>query len=318
MEIDVVSAPNGGLLLINYHYVRDAEYPHPGIYPIGPNAFRQQVRDLTDQLRAATPEEVEAFGRGEWTFEKPAVFFTFDDGLVDHLLVAALLNDQNVKGAFFVSSRPLVEGRPLAVHKVHWLRATTPPAAFRSEFLGMIDHGEMPPIGAAMKHNARATYVYDTPEDAELKYLMNFVLQPEAVDRVTERMLAARGVTNAEFCREFYILNPAEFRALASAGHVIGCHGHSHLPFTSLPEDRLAEEINCCIACLTDVSGRRPNWVSYPYGSPTAVPADPHRFCQDFGFAIGLTLTRDWNHPGQASAALNRINTNEVHRYLSF
>ena len=99
---------------------------------------------------------------------------------------------------------------------------------------------------------------------------------------------------------------------------MIGCHGHSHLPFRSLSGADLAEDVGRCVASLEEVTGRRPTWVSYPYGSPTAIPRDPEAFCRAFGFEVGLTLQREWNRPGRSAAALNRINTNEINQFVSF
>ena len=102
-----MSPPDGGLLLVNYHYVRATRYRHPGIYPVSPDTLRQQVRRLGETCHRATPAEVEAFGRGEAVFERPAVFFTFDDGLLDHLLAAEILDETGTKGRVFRVVPPL-------------------------------------------------------------------------------------------------------------------------------------------------------------------------------------------------------------------
>jgi len=306
----------GALLLVNYHYVRAADYSYPGIHPIAPDAFRLQVRELTKAYHPATPAEVEAFARGESAFDRPAVFFTFDDGLRDHLLVAEILGDFGIKGAFFVSSRPLLERRPLSVHKVHWLRATTPPNRYREEFLTKLNGSERVVLDDEMRRNAAATYVYDTPADADMKYLTNFLLTPDVVDRVTDHMLTQRGISDADFCEQLYLLRREDYSALVAEGHVVGCHGHSHLPFASFPDGELDGDVTRNIACLHELTGNRPRWVSYPYGSPAAVPRDPAAFCEKFEFDIGVTLHRDWNRAGQPAHALNRINTNEVERFV--
>ena len=62
-----------------------------------------------------------------------------------------------------------------------------------------------------VRRHAEKTYVYDTPADAEFKYLMNFLLPPETVDRVTEQMLANRGISNAEFCEFSISCGPISF-----------------------------------------------------------------------------------------------------------
>jgi len=301
------------LLLVNYHYVRDpAAYRHPGIHPLAPEAFAAQVDRLLDRLHPATPAEVEAFAAGR-PLPRPAFFLTFDDGLIEHGgIVPEILEARGLRGAFFVCSRPLEEGRAVGVHRTHWLRATAEPARFREELLARLPaEWRRLEDDAETRRASAEVNRYDPPEIARLKYLMNFRLPYDVLDAATADMLAERGVAEADFCREMY-LDAAAVARLAAAGHVVGSHGHTHRPLSRLsPEERRAD-LARNLACLGRLSGRPVEWLSYPWGNDWSIPDDAAELCRDLGFRLAITLKRAWNRGGEAACLLNRVNTNEV------
>ncbi|MCI0400614.1 MAG: polysaccharide deacetylase family protein [Gammaproteobacteria bacterium] len=306
------------LLLVNYHYIRGrSQYAYPGIHPLERAAFVEQLTFLRDRFHLASPEEVEDFSHGRAALPRASIFFTFDDGLAEHVTIAReILNPLGIKAAFFVASRPLMEQKAIMVHKVHWLRATTEPEKFASEFVSLLpDAWSELAETQDISREAIETYVYDTPKDARIKYLINFQLPADVVDDVTSEMLRRRKLHETAFCRDLY-MDENQIIELADAGHIVGSHGHTHTPFTRLNEDLLRHEIETNLDCLENVMGARPVWVSYPYGNEWAIPDDPGSFCRRFGFSIGLTLSRDWNDGTQSPYALNRINNNELREMI--
>jgi peptidoglycan/xylan/chitin deacetylase (PgdA/CDA1 family) len=306
------------LLLVNYHYVREPRaHPYPGIHPISPEAFAQQLKRLAAQFHVATPEEVEAYVLHGRNLPRDSVLITFDDGLVDHAETARdILDPMGVKAVFFVCSRPLTEQRAVSVHKIHWLRATNEPDRFRADFLAELpEEWRQRLLSESEKQAARRTYIYDRPEDGEVKYLLNFLLPEDVVDAATSAMLKRRGVGEADFCRRTY-MDAAGLRMLAKAGHRVGAHTHDHRPVTHLgaEEDAL---VALNVRTLEEATGERPRWISYPYGRDWALPKDPQAFCRRHGFAIGVTLEGTWVQPERTPYALDRINTNEVERVVS-
>ncbi len=308
---------SGRLLLVNYHYIRAAAYPYPGIHPVLPNAFAAEVDMLAARFHMATPGEAEAFLLGRGDLPGDSVLLTFDDGMVDHGRAAReVLDPMGVKGVFFVTSQPNLQGRGIMVHKMHWLRATTEPDAFREAFLDALDDSARALYGdPEIAARAEQIYVYDAPAVGRVKYLINFALPYAAVDAVADAMLAARGVDAADFCRDLY-MTPVEIRGLAGRGHLIGAHGSSHMPFTRLG-DALEADLAGNLANLTAIVGTRPMWVSYPYGRGDAIPEDTAAFCRHFGFAIGLALDVGWNDGAGDPSRVKRINTDEVADFVA-
>ena len=93
--------------------------------PLHLHSFASRSQTLAKSFNLASIDQAEGFILGQSELSAPSVLLTFDDGLREHLHIAReILEPLGLRGLFFVSSRPLQEGRALAVHKIHWLRAT--------------------------------------------------------------------------------------------------------------------------------------------------------------------------------------------------
>lgn len=304
------------LLIVTYHYIRDRQATrYPGIHPFAAADFAAQVQDLRSRYHMATPEQAERFLLGQGDLPGPSVLLAFDDGLVDQGKAArAVLDPLGIRAAFFVTSRPLLERTPLAVHKVHWLRAHTEPQRFREEFDAALPaQWRAGNADAATLTEAARQYPYDAPEDALLKSRINSTLPNEVVDDATAILLRARNVSDAAFCAALY-MGEADLRALAGRGHCIGAHGHSHAAFSRLGAG-LDADLARNVQCLAAVLGAPPTWVSYPYGRAWAIPADAPGMCRRHGFRVGVTLNVGWNEGTIDPALVKRINTNELAKF---
>lgn len=312
-------AAANSLLFINYHYIREPDqYRYPGIHPLSKEGFRHQVDQLKRQFRFATPGEVDAL----YSFGRPlpasSIFLTFDDGLWDHWeAVCDVLDPMGIKGAFFVCSRPAVDGRALTVHKVHWLRAHTEPENFTDEVTSYMPEEARPVGNEPWLEAAERTYIYDTPKVAHLKYALNFVFSPALLDEATTQMLTARGMSEKEFCESTY-MGAEQLGELRNRGHVVGVHGHSHLPFSRLGE-RLLDDVRTNAKYLTEASGVQPRWLAYPFGRKDALPDDWEisLLRKRLGLRVGLTMLGTWNDGSENPMVLNRVNNNEVDSAIS-
>lgn len=305
------------LLVVNYHYIRNRnQYPYPGIHPLERKEFYKQAHWLKNRFYMVSPEEVEKFIYGEGSLPGQSVFLTFDDGLKEHSWVAKeILGPLQIKGAFFVSSRPLMEGRATIVHKIHWLRATTPPNEFRKQFFNLLpDDWQHNVLDNKMIEEALRTYIYDTPQDAKLKYLINFHLPMAIVDSISSEILKLRGISEPAFCKQFY-MNESQLRNLVDNGHVVGSHGHSHTAFSRLDAEVLKKELQTNISYIDKITGVKPRWLSYPYGTNGSIPKNAEQLCQEFSFRIGFALDKKhkrWNTCQESPYRLDRVNTNDV------
>lgn len=307
-----VTSRAGRLLLVNYHYIRDpAQYRHPGVHPLAPAEFRRQVTELGERLLALAPSDVEALVLDGAAPVRDGFFLTFDDGLTDHYQVATeFLEPNGLRGAFFVTSRPLLERRALSVHKIHWLRSELGPT-FQPRFREYVSPAEWDRLRPAdLTERSGTVYIYDTAADAETKFMLNFILPPDLVDTAASDLLRGLGVNEAEFCARTY-MGEDEIRRLADAGHVIGLHTHTHQPLSRLSQNEVRRELEANTQCLARIIGEEPSWLSYPYGREWALPADDRPIAES-GVRIGITLIPGWSDRTHPPLRTRRVNTNEV------
>jgi peptidoglycan/xylan/chitin deacetylase (PgdA/CDA1 family) len=304
------------LLAVNYHWIRPPEdYRYPGIHPLSPRAFKDQLGRLLERF---VPIDLERF---ELFLERPAdnEFFmlTFDDGLREHYSVAVdVLEKRGVRGAFFVNSLPHTEYKVLSVHKLQWMRSQTPPEVFFRELQDALSPEEDVLLACPeTATRARAAYRYDSEPDAKAKYLLNYLLPRSRASSVIEALFLQKGVDEAELCGNFY-MSAEQIRELSQRGHIVGAHGHTHAPMSEVESHRLDDsELNLNIRFLESLRGMRPEWVSYPYGHSRALPKDTAAFCRKFGFKVGLTTIRGCNEAPDPYR-LERISCGDLDSYL--
>ena len=306
------------LLVVTYHYVRDRGGPYPGIHPISAKKLRQQILMLLHSYTPGSVEDVTDFALGRRPLARDSFLITFDDGLCDHFFAAReVLNDLGIKGAFFVPTRPLGCAMAPAVHKVHWLRANIEPSRFHTMLTELLPR-EWAALQMSEEDKKRAAemHIHDTPETQQLKYALNFLIPYDVIDTVTSQMLVAQGMTESEFCRMTF-MDANQIRTLASEGHIVGMHGHGHAPLSSLDSAKMEEDVAANSETLSEILGKRPAWLSYPYGRPDALPADPLSLCLRHGIEVAFTLVSGFNNPGISNAMLKRITPNELGAFVN-
>ena len=305
------------LLVVNYHYIRDpGNYQYPGIHSIPVSVFSQQIDNLSNAFRIATPFEVEAFSMGDATFFEPTIFFTFDDGLVDHYWAAKkILDRRGIKAGFFVSTRPLTDRSALVVHKTQWLRAHTPPSVFYDDFIALItDYFDLSDQESCQEEAVRH-YRFDNRRDAYVKYLINFVLPSDAVDSMLSELLIRYGVEEGELCRNIY-MGVEHIQELQRGGHLIGAHTHSHVRLNK-NKSEWSDDILKNKRVIEDIIGEIPTWISYPHGDRKSLPKNPRKFCKEYQFKIGLTMERGWNTIDLSPYEISRIDQNDIPRFTA-
>jgi len=277
--------------------------------------FESQVSKIQNKYYIPTIKEVEEHINGKKILPCDSVFFTFDDGLPEHLNIATeVLSSKNIAAAFFITSRPYVDKKALTVHKVHWLRANIQPDKFASLFFGELNMSSKDLSSVINPKDACDTYPYDNAQDALLKFYINFKLNYQTLDKITSKMLLNAYGDEELFCAEFY-LSENQIKSISDAGHVIGSHGHSHQPWSRMNENELQQDIILNIDFLNKITGSRPDWVSYPYGRDWAIPEKAEEICSKFGFRLAFTLDNGWNSFEHNGSRLLRINCNELKQY---
>jgi peptidoglycan/xylan/chitin deacetylase (PgdA/CDA1 family) len=72
-------------------------------------------------------------------------------------------------------------------------------------------------------------------------------------------------------CFPLAIMDPAELRDAERQGITIESHGHAHMNMTSADPSLVAEDLRQSVDRLTELLGRSPRYLAYPWGRPSAV-----------------------------------------------
>lgn len=292
----VAAADTRGLALM-YHYARDRLGPPlSAIRGHSAASFITEIDDIA--------------GR----FPGRAVF-TFDDGLSDHVDVAApALERHGLRGVFLVSGRPLADGQMLAAHMVHLLMCHLGNERL-AELLEQRLLAADPSRAWERSLDRQAAcqmYHYEPPALAEMKYLLHVALPIELRDRVVCELFAEYVGTQRDWVPRWYGTT-GQWADLQARGHVIGGHGYAHEPLDRLSCDEAAEDVRRSMQFLRDTFGDRPRPFSYPFGSFNDSVVDAVRSA---GFTCAYTTVAGWNRGDADPWRLHRVDTAGLDTFL--
>ncbi len=301
------------LIAINYHYIRPSfNDPYPGIHGITPARFKSQMKALSKIGEFVSGAAIQAAIRGEQNLPARAFIVTFDDGLREQYEYTwQILLRLGISGIFFVNTGPIATATVATVHKIHLLRANTAPADFMRMLHRQAQIKDIE-LATQIDHNkAVAQYRYDTPDVAELKYLLNFLIIPEQRDQLIEACFQERFPgQEAEISRRLY-LDTDQIQKLGSYG-AIGSHAHEHLPLGLLPGEKIKEQIHLSLDYLQKWAGYRPYAMSYPYGSKEASSLAVGNVATSLGIDFAFTTERAANIDLNSPLFLARFDNNDL------
>lgn len=293
------------LLSVNYHYYRTMQ-TGGGIYPITPEQFATQVRQLAAEWSIASEAQMlEALDSGA-TDDVSLCLITFDDGLKEQMKAISWLIDNGYSAVCYVPTAPLVDRCMLAVHKLHIIRS------LRSDDELSIDLQRLfGPAFAKLDIAAAAKqYPLDDAAAQALKYFLNFVLSSDESRAWIDGLFEEIAGDEAAAAAVLY-MDQADLRFLAAHG-MIGTHAHSHVPLAMLDEASVRREVEQSLDILETIAGVRVRGVSYPYGGPTAANEVVGRVAAACGLSYGLSMQSGVNGGHENRMLLKRIDTKNV------
>jgi len=293
------------LLAVGYHYVAEREPAEPrAIFPVTTAALGAQIELLARSLELVTRDQLVAAATGAGELPERACVLTFDDGLRCQVELALLVLERlGAPAIFFVPGLPLAEGRVLEVHKLHALRERVPDDELRAR----LPDG-LPEVSTS---EAQAHYRYDTPEAAELKFLLNIRLPAAERRQLVDSLFAAEFPDERAFAAELYA-DAAQIAELEREHRAVGAHSYAHQPLATLQDADLADDLDRITDLLRDVTGARPLAFSYPYGTPETVDARTAAQVGAAGYRVAFTMRREVNHSLDEPLLLGRLDTNDA------
>lgn len=299
------------LLVVVYHYSHPSgQYKYPGIHPVPPEMLDEQLDEIGRHFEFIDGPQLLKAIKGAAPLPHRACLVTFDDGLKDHFqYVPAVLEKKGIRGVFFVPTQPLLSGKALDVHKLHWLRATRPQGDFIRSLETIAERFSIPlELKPHDEMNAARQYLYDEPAVQKIKYLLNHVLSSTDSARLVDTLFQEE-VDEEAFCRDFY-MNRNEIAELAQV-HMIGSHACSHVPLTTLSGPVLNDELTYSKANLKALLGdsQEIEMISYPYGGPTTISPPVLGQVRKAGYVAGFTTEPSLNMSLNEPLVLARVDT---------
>lgn len=296
------------LIAANYHYVRPRyDAPHPGIMGVTVEQFESQLRLLGQLGRFVGAREILQALDGDRPLPQKAIVVTFDDGLREQYVHGwAVLRRMGIPAIFFTNTRPVAEGTVSSVHKVHLLRSRTDPDRFEQMVRQTAAELGCLPDDAEVRDQAIAHYIYDTPEIAQVKYLLNFALSLEQKEALVGALFDQEFSGQEQtISRELY-MGLEQLREL-DAADALGSHGHEHLPLDRIPPQEVAGQVARAAELLQAWTGRVPTAMSYAHGGRTAGIRLAGQAAARSGFRFAFTMERAGNRDLEQPLFLGRF-----------
>lgn len=293
------------LLAVGYHYVAEREPEQPrAIFPVTTARLAAQVEALARRYELVTRDQLLAAVAGESELPERACVLTFDDGLRCQVeLALPVLERLGAPAIFFIPGRPLAERRMLEVHKLHALRERLADEELRARL-----PADLPEVSAA---EAQAHYRYDTPEAAELKFLLNIRLRAAQRRELVDSLFAAEFADEQAVAGELYA-DAEQVAGLERAHGAVGAHSYAHQPLATLAPAELRDDLARVTEVLRDLTNTAPRAFSYPYGTPETVGAQTAAQVGAAGYRVAFTMRRDVNESLDDPLLLARLDTNDV------
>lgn len=301
------------LLVVMYHYIRevDSSKPGSGIYPVMPSGLERQLDLLSEHFRFISLSELIDMKRnGSARISKENLcLITLDDGLREQYETAwMILKAKHIPAIFFACAKPFLDGKLLRVHRIHYVRSVIKHADLQDAFTSLFQGKHAKELKDISAETLKLTYRYDSPDEAYLKYLLNYVLSEREVDEFLDYVYEKFKLNYQArdlYLSERHLIELAKYDA-------IGSHALSHRPLSQLDPADAAYELKESKKVLERITGRRILAVSYPYGGLSAVTKGVANIAESAGYEIGFTAERSFNTSLAEPLLLARADTNDA------
>lgn len=299
------------LIAINYHYIRERfDAPYPSIFGLNPREFSAQLDLLGQSAEFLGAEDIVDILEGRKPLPPRSVVITFDDGFREQYEIAwPILQEKGIPAIFFVNTKPIEDDFVTTTHKIHLIRAYTPP----NMLITMLkDIMEMENISMAFPNEkiAQSIKIYDTPENAQIKYFLNCVLTEQEQHLVIDRCFSILGFDEPQVNKDLYMTKDM-IKDLAQNG-ALGTHGHAHRPLGLLDEKEALTDFKLSIKKIKKWTGYTISSLSFPFGFREACSEKVASYAQKCDVKFAFTMERAGNCVIDAPMFMGRFNDNDV------
>lgn len=295
------------LIVSNYHYIRnDFNSPYPSIFGVTPGQLKKQLLQLGTMGTFISPSEFIQKTEQYTCDEKAYILLTFDDGLQEQFdLAKPVLDKLGLEAFYFINTANSIGKEVSLVHQIHLLRSVVSPEVL----LNVLKENSPVSLTPIETQKARKHYNYDSPDAAELKYLLNFKLSYADQEKFITPLFTT--YFDMEEVLEGLYMKEKELTILGKKNQ-LGSHAHRHLPLGLVPHQTLGDELSISKNILETISGQRISAISYPYGNPEACTPQVAEAAAATGYRVGFTMTRKANKHPENTLLLHRFDCNDL------
>ena len=282
------------LVVLTYHRIADpaTELFYDPIVSATPEAFRTQVRWLSDRVRLINLDELTDQLLSGLACAEPMMLLTFDDAYRDNFdLAVPLLRERNIPAVFFIPTAFLeTPALPWWDYVAYVIKKTNIPRF-------VIERGSKasyPPVEIDLESLSRT--------DAIMKIIRAFLdgTIPEErwfLDRLSERCMVN---VDIESLGPKLFMSWSNVREIADsdAALAIGSHTHSHHNLATLDADTQRDELARSKHLLEAKLKREIKALAYPYGWPKTYTTQTKALTAEAGYQLAFSAHEGVNRPG--------------------
>lgn len=302
--------------IVAYHYVREIlNSRYPEIKGLERHLFIEQIEYFIKNYNIIDIDTLIDHYDGKIDLPSKALLLTFDDAYLDHFeTVFPILENRNLKGAFYIPAKAVKDKKILDVNKVHYILASEKDKGkIITDIYNQLNQYRDQYF---LKENTEYYNEYakpnrfDTGDVIFIKRMLQVAL-PEMLRNNISNILFSKYVSSDEvaFSSELY-MNEDHLKCMLNSGMHIGCHGNDHYWLGSLTKDKQLHEIDESLNFLKSLGTNIDRWtIGYPYGSYNANLLDVlyEKKCK-LGFTTIMDIA-DTDRDGRFE--LSRLDTND-------
>jgi peptidoglycan/xylan/chitin deacetylase (PgdA/CDA1 family) len=295
------------LTVSNYHYIRENfNSKYPSIFGLTPGQFKEQLLLLKNQGCFISSSQLIKNSQEILNSKDNFILITFDDGLKEQFDYGlSVLDELNIPALFFANSVNYSEKVISTVHKIHLLRSR-----INSErILEKIKKKFKERLKNLDVSKMKAIYIYDDEKSAEIKYILNFVLDHKEQEEVINEIFI-KYFDEEEVLNELY-MSIENLKELGDLKY-LGSHTHSHYPLGLLNSQTIKSELKVSKDFFEMLTNSKIETVAYPYGTDEVCTEKVSKLAYNTGYKFGFTTKRGVNSGKQNNLLLNRFDCNDL------